>query len=85
MSFSHVASAGFGATCVSDCCSNSIRVVKVQRQTSAEPIGYTAATMRVLKEAGCAGLLVRGLGTRLLTNGLQSALFSVVWKTLQPK
>jgi hypothetical protein len=78
------ASLGFGATCVSDCCSNSIRVVKTRRQTSAEPIGYVAATMQVLAEAGCAGLLVRGLGTRLLANGLQSALFSVVWKALQP-
>ncbi len=34
------AALGTCATCVSDCCSNGIRVVKTTRQTSAAPISY---------------------------------------------
>ena len=32
---------------------------------------------------GWRGLLCRGLGTRLLANALQSALFAVVWKMIE--
>ena len=34
------AALGTCATCVSDCCSNGIRVIKTTRQTSAAPISY---------------------------------------------
>ena len=32
---------------------------------------------------GWQGLLCRGLGTRLIANALQSALFAVVWKYIE--
>merc|ERR1719504_324067 len=35
-----------------------------------------------IKKEGVIGLYTRGLGTRLLTNGIQASLFSVVWKVL---
>merc|ERR1719424_27067 len=71
---------GISAACVSDTLSNSIRVLKTTRQTSAETISYPEALRLVLDKDGWAGLFTRGLGTRLGTNALQAAIFTVVWK-----
>mmetsp|Transcript_28085 Transcript_28085/g.82535 ORF Transcript_28085/g.82535 Transcript_28085/m.82535 type:complete len:354 (+) Transcript_28085:1-1062(+) len=75
-----LASIGFGAVCVSDTVSNSLRVIKTTKQTSAEPISYPEAVKRVVDKDGLVGLFTRGLGTKLLANGLQGAIFSVTWK-----
>ena len=64
-------------------CSNSIRVVKTTTQTAATQISYLEATQLVLAADGWQGLLFRGLGTRLLANAIQSALFAVVWKYIE--
>jgi hypothetical protein len=71
---------GFCATCVSDCTSNSIRVIKTTRQTSEVSITYAEAVQQVLRQDGWAGLFGRGLGVRLATNGIQASLFTVIWK-----
>ena len=60
-----------------------MRVVKTFTQTSQEPIGYVAAASSIVQRDGVLGLFLRGLGTRLVTNGVQAALFSVTWKYLQ--
>ena len=52
------------ATGVSDVSSNSIRVVKTTRQTSAVQLSYLEATQHVVAVDGWKGLLFRGLGTR---------------------
>lgn len=77
------AAMGFAATGVSDCISNSVRVVKTTRQTAAEQVGYAQAARMVVAADGVRGLLCRGLGTRLLANALQSALFTIVWKLIE--
>lgn len=77
------AAIGFVSTAVSDCLSNSLRVLKTARQTSAESLSYSAAAKAVVAKDGVAGLFVRGLQTRLLVNGLQSSLFVVLWKLLE--
>ena len=41
------------------------------------------ALEQVLERDGWGGLFTRGLGTRLLTNSLQAALFTVLWKYLE--
>jgi hypothetical protein len=46
----------------------------------AKDVSYTHAIKGILKEDGLQGLFGRGLQTRLITNGLQGMLFSVVWK-----
>eukprot|EP00967_Tisochrysis_lutea_P093001 scaffold134292_cov35-Tisochrysis_lutea.AAC.2 len=74
---------GCCATAVSDTCSNSIRVIKTTKQTSATTLTYVDALQLVVSTDGWTGLLFRGLGTRLLANALQSALFSVVWKAVE--
>jgi len=71
---------GFCASIVSDSISNSMRVVKTTKQTSAVPISYTEALGLVLAKDGWRGVMGRGLKTKLLSNGVQGLMFSVLWK-----
>ncbi|KAL7449851.1 hypothetical protein ACHAWC_001860, partial [Mediolabrus comicus] len=71
---------GFCSSAVSDTCSNSIRVVKVYKQSSSEALSYPQVVRNVIKESGIKGLMFRGLETKILANGLQGILFSVMWK-----
>jgi len=78
---------GFSSSAVSDTVSNSIRVVKTVKQTAAGDAGaagltYDAVIRKVLAEGGVKGLFGRGLLTRILANGIQSMLFTVIWKYL---
>lgn len=75
--------AGVAASCVSDCVSNVIRVLKTTRQTSSVTIGYREAAQQIIDKEGLKGLFGRGLGTRLMTNAIQAAMFTVVWKYLE--
>lgn len=70
---------GLCASSISDVTSNSLRVLKTQRQTSDDK-NYGEILKEVLEEGGLAGLLTRGLQTRLLVNSLQGMLFSVLFK-----
>lgn len=71
---------GFCSSAVSDTCSNSIRVVKVYKQSSEVELSYPQVVRNVIKESGIQGLMFRGLETKILANGLQGILFSVMWK-----
>ena len=73
---------GFCASAVSDTCSNSIRVIKVYKQANTEAISYRTALTRVLKEDGVMGLMGRGLQTKIIANGMQGLMFSVLWKLI---
>jgi len=73
---------GFCSAAVSDTCSNSLRVLKTTRQTALEPIGYMESAKQIISKEGLAGLFGRGLKTRILTNGLQGALFTVGWRAI---
>merc|ERR1712004_512224 len=73
---------GFASAAVSDTCSNSLRVLKTTRQTSLEPVGYLESAKSIIAAEGYAGLFGRGLKTRILTNGLQGALFTIGWKAI---
>eukprot|EP01129_Flabellula_baltica_P007887 TRINITY_DN309_c0_g1_i1.p1 TRINITY_DN309_c0_g1~~TRINITY_DN309_c0_g1_i1.p1 ORF type:complete len:294 (-),score=60.88 TRINITY_DN309_c0_g1_i1:21-902(-) len=74
---------GFCSSFVSDCISNSIRVLKTYRQTHSEIIPYKQAFQEVIAKDGIIGLMGRGLKTRILANGLQGCLFSVLWKGIE--
>jgi len=81
-----VRNAGIGicAAAVSDCVSNSLRVIKTVKQTSPDPnLSYTGAIKSVVQQGGIGALFGRGLQTRLLTNILQSMVFSVAWKAIE--
>jgi hypothetical protein len=71
---------GFCSAAVSDTCSNSLRVLKTTKQTSIEQVTYMDAAKDIIAKDGVAGLFGRGLKTRILTNGIQGALFTIGWK-----
>ncbi|KAI7843418.1 hypothetical protein COHA_002896 [Chlorella ohadii] len=71
---------GFCASAVSDTCSNSIRVVKTTKQAATDPISYTQAVKLVVEKDGVLGLFGRGLKTKIVANGLQGLMFSVLWR-----
>ena len=76
---------GFAASAVSDTVSNSVRVIKVYKQTHENAsITYIQAAKEVIAKDGIVGLMTRGLGTKLISNGIQGAMFSVLWKTIEP-
>eukprot|EP01126_Amoeba_proteus_P050490 TRINITY_DN5971_c0_g2_i1.p1 TRINITY_DN5971_c0_g2~~TRINITY_DN5971_c0_g2_i1.p1 ORF type:complete len:250 (-),score=16.03 TRINITY_DN5971_c0_g2_i1:239-988(-) len=74
---------GFVSSVASDTISNSLRVVKTYRQTYPSNISYIQSVGEIVQKDGLPGLLGRGLKTRLLTNGLQGLMFSVLWKLFE--
>lgn len=71
---------GFCASIVSDTISNSLRVVKTYRQVHEVQVSYTEAARRIIRQDGRRGLFGRGLKTRIIANGLQGIIFSILWK-----
>lgn len=80
-----VRSAFLGAvsSSIADFISNSIRVVKTKKQTASDAsTSYIMCAKEVIDKDGLAGLFFRGLETRILTNVLQGAFFTILWKAL---
>jgi hypothetical protein len=73
---------GFTASIASDTISNSVRVIKTSKQSYPIPISYFDITKIILKNDGLFSLMTRGLKTRLLSNGIQGMMFSVLWKLI---
>jgi len=76
---------GFCSSVVSDCCSNSIRVVKTVKQTSELSLSYIEAIRQILKSSGVTGLFFRGLEMKLFSNAISSILFSILWKMIMDR
>jgi hypothetical protein len=74
---------GFVSSVMSDTISNSLRVLKTTKQTSKEIMTYPETLKTILQHDGVSGLFGRGLKIRILTNGIQGLLFSVLWKIFQ--
>lgn len=79
------AALGFTASAVSDTATNAVRVLKTYRQTSQSTVSYAEAVQTIVAKDGLLGLVSRGLGTRILNNGIQAALFTATWKYLQQR
>ncbi|GLI63189.1 hypothetical protein VaNZ11_006085 [Volvox africanus] len=71
---------GFCASFVSDCASNSIRVIKTTKQTTTEATTYPQVARMIIAKDGVLGLMGRGLKTKILANGVQGICFSIVWR-----
>lgn len=71
---------GFTSAVISDCSSNSLRVIKTMRQTNQSSISYADTVKLIVKNEGLTGLFGRGLKTRIITNGCQGILFTICWK-----
>jgi hypothetical protein len=76
---------GFFASAVSDAISNSVRVVKVYKQSHTEALTYSQCVALILQEDGWTGLFGRGLLTKIVANGLQGIMFSILWKLIDDK
>ena len=76
---------GFCSSLVSDTVANSIRVIKVAKQANVDNITYVQATKEIVAKDGVYGLFFRGLKTRIMTNGLQGMLFTVLWKGIEDR
>jgi Mitochondrial carrier protein len=80
------AAIGFTCSVVSDSISNSLRVLKTYKQASATSISYSQAIKDIVAKDGLfsrQGLFFRGLETRILANGVQGLMFSVLWKQIE--
>lgn len=74
---------GACASSVSDTVSNPIRVIKTKKQTHEKAdIGYLQAAKEVVDKDGLYGVAFRGMETRILTNVMQGAFFTVMWKAI---
>jgi hypothetical protein len=74
---------GFAASLTSDIVSNSVRVLKTIRQTSELEIGYFQHAKNIILKDGFIGFATRGLVTKIISNGIQSATFTILWKYLE--
>ena len=74
---------GLCASSLSDVCSNSLRVLKTSRQAAGLGTSVVDIAKGIVATDGWAGLLGRGLQTRLAFNALQGMLFSVLFKYFQ--
>jgi hypothetical protein len=55
-------------------------MVKVYKQSHPEQLSYMQVVRNVIAESGIQGLMFRGLETKILANGLQGIMFSILWK-----
>ena len=74
---------GFNAAVISDCSSNSLRVIKTSKQTDVNSNNYRNTIKNIINKDGYYGLFGRGLKTRVLTNGLQGIIFNITWKYME--
>jgi len=81
--FTRNALIGFTSSAISDTCSNSIRVLKTYRQTNIQKISYLESMRVIIKNDGIQSLFGRGLKTKIISNGIQGALFTVLWKYIE--
>ena len=73
---------GFCSGTVSDVVSNSVRVIKINRQTESSVITYRETVSRIIKSDGIIGLMTRGLKTKILPQYF--SLFSIIISSPQP-
>lgn len=76
------ASIGLCSSIVSDTSSNSIRIVKIIKQTNKNNLSYSD-TIRYLYHKDGIRWIFRGLKTKIVTNGLNGIMFSITWKYFQ--
>jgi len=74
---------GFICAFTSDVVSNSVRVVKTAKQTSSTQTTYSETVAKLVESDGWQGLFFRGLGTKIISNGVQAMLFTIVWRWVQ--
>ena len=83
-SLGRAGSIGLASSIVSDTVSNSVRVLKIYKQTDKNNLAYSQIVNHLYKKEGIVWIF-RGLKTKIFTNGLNSIIFSISWKYFQDK
>ena len=74
---------GIGSSLACDITTNPLRMLKTYKQSNKNTITYLSSLKNIINETGIVSLFYRGLGTRIITHGLQSSLFVIVWKKIE--
>lgn len=74
---------GFGSSMMSDIATNPLRSLKVYKQSNHISINYLDSFKEMVHDKGIINMMTRGLFTRVMTHGIQSAMFVVVWKNIE--
>ena len=82
LNFLRSGSIGFCSSATSDIVSNSIRILKINKQTGNETT-YKQVVENIVKKDGVVGMFTRGLKTKLMINGLQGFIFVVVFDKMK--
>jgi hypothetical protein len=77
------AAIGFSSSSVSDISSNTFRVIKINRQTATKAQGYGELIREIIQKQGVTGLMTRGLSTKILSNGIQGMVFTILFDMLR--
>jgi len=56
---------------------------QVYKQSSEVAVSYPVAVKNILAKDGIYGLFFRGLDTKIIANGMQGILFSILWKQFE--
>ena len=83
VSFLRSGSIGFLSSATSDIVSNSVRVLKIAKQTDENNHSYSRIIKDIVKQDSITGLFFRGLKTKLLLNGIQGFVFVIVFDKLK--
>lgn len=81
--FARSGSIGFLSSAASDIVSNSVRVVKISKQTNESKASYSKVINDIIKKDNVSGLFLRGLKTKMLLNGIQGFVFVIIFDKLK--
>ena len=59
------------------------RVIKINRQTNTQTQGYMELMREIVGKEGIVGLMTRGLSTKILANGIQGMVFTILFDYLK--
>ena len=75
---------GFCSSLVSDTFSNAARVIKTSKQTAESTnVTYRQVVRDIVTEGGVRELFQRGLRTKIMINGIQGIVFTVIFKCIE--
>lgn len=74
---------GFCSSSISDVVSNTFRVIKINRQTNTKTQSYGELMRDIVAKQGVSGLMTRGLSTKIISNGIQGMVFTVLFDYLR--
>ena len=81
--FARSGSIGFLSSTASDIVSNSVKVVKIAKQTNESTASYSKVINDIIKKDNVSGLFLRGLKTKMLLNGIQGFVFVIIFDKLK--